>query len=110
MEKPTTIAEVMQRMPEAFLPDKAGNAEAVVQFNLSGQGGGTWTVSIADGKCSVGDGAAASPTATVTAAAPDYLAIARNELNAVSAFMAGKLKVAGDMGLMMKFLDWFARP
>ncbi len=110
MEKPTTIAQVMQEMPEAFLASKAGNVKAVVQFNLTGEGGGTYTVSIAEGKCTVNPGPATSPTATVTATAADYLAIARNELNAVSAFMAGKLKVSGDMGLMLKFLDWFARP
>ena len=110
MEKPKSIAEVMQKLPEAFLAAKAGNAKAVIQFNLSGEGGGTYAVTIGDGKCQVAEGPATNPTATVTAAAADYLAIARNELNAVSAFMGGKLKVAGDMSLMMKFMDWFARP
>jgi len=110
MDKPTTIAQVIQGMPEAFLAAKAGNTKAVVQFNLSGEGGGTYTISIADGKCTVTPGPATAPNATVTASAADYLAIARNELNAVSAFMAGKLKVSGDMSLMMKFMDWFAKP
>jgi putative sterol carrier protein len=110
MEKPTTIAELMQQMPGAFLPDKAGSVNTVVQFNLSGEGGGTWAVKIADGKCEVSEGKADAPKSTVTASATDYLAIARGELNAVSAFMGGKLKVAGDMSLMMKFMDWFARP
>jgi putative sterol carrier protein len=67
-------------------------------------------VKIADGKCEVSEGKAEAPKATVTALAADYLAIARGELNAVSAFMGGKLKVAGDMSLMMKFMDWFAKP
>jgi putative sterol carrier protein len=111
MEKPNSIAEVMQKLPEAFLAAKAGNAKAVVQFNLSGEGGGTYTVTIGDGKCQVAEGPATAPTtAIVTAAAADYLAIARNELNAVSAFMGGKLKIAGDMSLMMRFMDWFAKP
>jgi putative sterol carrier protein len=110
MNKPTTIAEVMQLMPEAFQPSKAGNVNMVVQFNLSGEGGGTWAVSIADGKCQVTEGKAEAPKATVTSSAADYLSIVRGELNAVSAFMSGKLKVAGDMGLMMKFMDWFAMP
>lgn len=110
MEKPNSIAEVMQKLPEAFLPAKAGNVKAVIQFNLSGEGGGTYTVSIADGKCQAAEGPATNPTATVAASAADYLAIARNELNAISAFMGGKLKVAGDMSIMMKFMDWFAKP
>jgi putative sterol carrier protein len=78
-----------------------------VQFNLTGEGGGTWTFKIAEGKCEVKDGAAESPMATLTATAADYLAIVRGELNAVSAFMSGKIKVTGDLGIMMKFHSWF---
>jgi putative sterol carrier protein len=110
MDKPTSIEQVMQWMPNAFLPAKAGNINATVQFDLTGEGGGTWTAKIADGKCSVTAGAAEAPTATVTAAAADYLALVRGELNPMSAFMGGKIRVAGNMGLMMKFMDWFAKP
>jgi putative sterol carrier protein len=108
MAKPTTIQEVMQGMPQAFQAARAGEVQAAVQFNLSGEGGGTWTVKIAQGKCEVADGPAEAPTATVTAAAADYLALARGELNPMAAFMGGKLRITGDMGLMMKFQSWFA--
>ncbi len=110
MENPTSIEQLMQQMPEAFLPAKAGNVNAVVQFNLTGEGGGNYVVSIADGKCTVAQGTTPTPNATVTAAAADYLAIVRGELNPMTAFMTGKIRVTGDMGLMMRFLDWFARP
>jgi len=110
MEKPTTIEQVMQWMPGAFLPAKAGNVSAAVQFNLTGEGGGTWAAKIENGKCEVAQGATEAPTATVTAVAADYLALVRGELNPMSAFMSGKLRVAGDMSLMMKFMDWFAKP
>jgi len=108
MAKPTTILEVMQGMPGAFQSARAGNVNAVVQFNLTGDGGGTWTVKIAEGKCEVAEGAAQAPNATVTAAAADYLALTRGELNPMSAFMSGKLKITGDMSLMMSFQNWFA--
>ena len=107
MDKPTTIQQVFQQMPTSFQAAKAGNINASVQFNLTGEGGGTWTVKMANGKCEVKDGAAESPTATVSAAAADYLALARGELNAMSAFMSGKIKIAGDMGIMMRFQSWF---
>ena len=110
MGMPTTGAELMRLMPEMFLPEKAKGVNAVIQFNLSGEGGGAYTVTIADGKCQISEGTAATPTAMVAATAADYLAIVRGELNAVSAFMGGKLKVTGDLNLMMKFLDWFKRP
>ncbi len=108
MAKPTSITEVMQGMPAAFQSARAGNVKAVVQFNLTGDGGGTWTVKIAEGKCAVTEGASDAPNATVTAAAADYLALTRGELNPMSAFMGGKLKIAGDMSLMMSFQNWFA--
>ena len=31
-----TIEEMMNRMPKAFLPEKAGDVEAVIQFHLTG--------------------------------------------------------------------------
>ncbi len=110
MDKPMTPAEMMQQLPTAFLPDKAGATKAVIQVNLTGEGGGNWIVDVADGKCQVSEGTATSPKATITAGAADYLAVALGQLNAVSAFMAGKIKVTGDMALVMSFQNWFARP
>jgi putative sterol carrier protein len=109
MDKPTTIEQLMQQMPEAFLPDKAKDVKAVIQMNLTGEGGGAWSVSIADGKCEVSQGQAAAPTATISATAADYLAVARGEMNPMSAFMSGKIKAAGNMGMLMNFMNWFAR-
>ncbi len=110
MDKSMTPAEMMQQLPTAFLPDKAGATKAVIQINLTGEGGGNWIVDVADGKCQVSEGTATSPKATITAGAADYLAVALGQLNAVSAFMAGKIKVTGDMALVMSFQNWFARP
>jgi putative sterol carrier protein len=39
----------------------------------------------------------------------DWLNILSGALNPVSAFMGGKIKVQGDMGLAMQFQNWFAR-
>lgn len=107
MDKPMTVPELMKWMQASFQAAKAGDIKASVQFNLTGEGGGTWTFEIAEGKCEVKNSAAESPTVTLTAAAADYLAIMRGDLNAVSAFMSGKIKVAGDLGIMMQFQNWF---
>jgi len=56
------------------LASKAGNTKAVIQFNLTGEDGGTYSVGIADGKCSGEPRPATAPNATVTASAADYLA------------------------------------
>ena len=108
MDKPATIEQLMQQMPTAFLPDKAKGVQAVIQLNLTGEGGGSWFVSVAEGKCEVSPGVAPTPGATVTATAADYLAVGRGELNPMSAFMSGKIKATGNMGMLMNFMNWFA--
>jgi putative sterol carrier protein len=42
------------------------------------------------------------PTTTVSIASADADAMDRGELDPMQAFMSGKLRVAGDMGLMMQ--------
>ena len=44
-------------------------------------------------------GTHASPNITITMKASDYLDMVNGKLNGQMAFMTGKLKIAGDMGL-----------
>ena len=46
---------------------------------------------------------------TVKASADDWFAVATGEMNAMQAFMTGKLKILGDMGLAMKLQTIFAQ-
>lgn len=101
--------EVFAQMPEAFRPDKAGNLRATFQFNLSGEGGGDWAVSVADGTCTVVEGKTDNPDVTVGMLADDYVKITTGELQPVVAFMQGRLKLQGDMNLAMKLQDLFNR-
>ena len=51
-----------------------------------------------------------SPNMTMTLAASDYVDLIMGKLNGQMAFMSGKLKIAGDMGLAMKMQTLFKRP
>jgi putative sterol carrier protein len=107
MGVPNTPAEIFARMPQAFRPEVARDLKATFQFELTGAGGGTWSLSMADGQCAVQEGAVDTPDVKLTMDANDYVAMSRGELNAVAAFMAGKIKLAGDMGLAMRLPDLF---
>jgi putative sterol carrier protein len=107
---PSDVREVLEAMPSAFLPDKAGNAKALFQLNMTGDGGGQWVLDIANGQCHVREEVAPrQPDVTLTMAASDFVALSRNELDAVRAFMTGKIKVSGNVGLVMQLLQWFER-
>jgi putative sterol carrier protein len=103
------VAQLFEQMPQAFMADKAGNLNATVQFDLTGDGGGQWYAQVADGKCTVEKGTTANPTATIRMAADDYADLVTGKLNPVNAFMMGKVKVEGDLNTVMKFQTLFAQ-
>lgn len=109
MPIPDTAKEIVEAMPSAFVPERAKSLKATYQFELTGQGGGNWVLEIANQQCQVKEGIAVEPDATISLAAADYVALVKGELDAVGAFMRGKLKVKGNVGLAMKALNLFQR-
>ncbi|PZR68539.1 MAG: hypothetical protein DLM66_08650 [Candidatus Dormiibacter spiritus] len=110
MTEELTPQQVFDKLPEYFRAEKAGNANANVQFNLTGDQGGQWWVKIADQTATSHEGTVENPNLTLTADGHDYVKIATGTMDATSAFMSGKLKVKGDMGLAMKMASLFKRP
>ena len=102
-----TVKETFDLMASRFKPEKAAGLSAVIQYEISGEGGGTWNATIKDGKCSVASGAATTPNLTLTMSGQDWLDMLAGKLSGQMAFMAGKLKLKGDMGLAMKMGGMF---
>ena len=103
-----TVKEVFDQMPGRFRPDRATGTNAVVQYDISGEGGGTWHAIIKDGTCTVNEGAAPTPSLTLQATAQDWLDVTSGKQNPQMLFMSGKLKLKGDMGLAMKLGSMFS--
>ncbi len=102
-----TAREIFQHMPDRFRPEKAGDLEAVVQFDLSGEGGGQWVVTIQDGALEVREGQADNPTTTIRMSADDYVALTQGKLNPITAAMTGKIRVEGNMGVALRMQTLF---
>jgi putative sterol carrier protein len=101
-------ANVFEQMLKEFQPEKAGNLHARFQFNLSGDGGGNWSVAVANRTCTVTQGVVPKPDVTVNMGASDFVKMVNGELQPVVAFMQGKLKLQGDMTMAMKVQELFA--
>ncbi|RMD81080.1 MAG: sterol-binding protein [Candidatus Dadabacteria bacterium] len=110
MAELTSVKEVFEQMPSRFNAAAAAGVNATYQFDLTGEGGATYHVKIADGKCEVKEGAAENPNITITMAASDYLDMINGKLNPQMAFMGGKLKIKGDMSLALKMQQIFPNP
>jgi len=96
-------------LPEHFNADSAGSLKAVYFFDVTGEGGGQYTVTVADRACTVDKAKPQRADLTVTLAAPDMTAIAAGELDPTTAFMTGRLRVDGDIALAMQLSDLFLR-
>jgi putative sterol carrier protein len=110
-EVPMTPDQIVDAMPNFLIPEKAGATNATIAFDLSGDGGGKWWVKIHEGKAESGKGDPADAVnLTLLADAHDWVNIMTGKLDGTAAFMQGKLKIKGDMGLAIKMQSFFRRP
>jgi putative sterol carrier protein len=107
MAKASTIQQVFDSMPNQFNPSAAVGVDAIFQFDLSGDNGGKYWVEVRNQEVAVHPGEHESPSITILATAEDYLKLANGELPPMNAFMQGKVKVKGNMGLAMKLQSLF---
>jgi len=78
-------------------------AGGVFQINVNAGGKSqSWTLDLKNGNGSVSLGAAPKADVTLTFADEDFVQVMTGKMNAQDAFMKGKLKTAGNMGLAMK--------
>ncbi len=104
-ESATHVKDVFERHLPARLqakPDVVAKINAVYQFNTTGPEGGAWSVDCTALGGKITAGTAPNARCTVAATDKDFLAIVNGKLNPQMAFMSGKLRIQGDMGLAMK--------
>ena len=103
-----TVKETFDQMASRFKADRAAGTNAVVQYDIGGDGGGTWHAVIKDGTCAVAPGAGTNPSLTLQMSAQDWLDMTSGKQSGQMLFMSGKLKLKGDMGLAMKLGSMFS--
>lgn len=106
-----TVREVFEKhLPDNIAKDvdKAKEVDAVFQFDITGDGGGTWVIDLTKDADWVTEGASDDAQCTIEVTEEDWLGIMDGSLNAMQAFMMGKLKVSGDMALATRLQTIFS--
>lgn len=106
-----TVAEIMTKLPGAFMPQKAEGVDAVVHFKFTGSEPGEWNAVIENGACVVSQGLPRSkPTISISADSADYIDIVEGRTEPTRAFMEGKIRFTGDAQLALRLLGLFRAP
>ena len=104
------IQQVKERLnaSDGFRTGSAGAKATLQQVVSTSEGESRYWIVIDHGTVDMGPGDTPSPDATITQDYETAVALAKSEINPVSAFMSGKLKVGGSMMLLMQLQGAFA--
>jgi putative sterol carrier protein len=105
MEVKTAKEFFEEVLPAKFNPDRARDFEAVAQANIVGANGGDWIINIRDQRIEIKQGVAPSPAITLKMKDTDFLDLVNGRLDAVKAFMTGKLEFNGSIAIGLRLLN-----
>ena len=95
----------------AFLPAAARGLDAVYEFDLSGPGGGVFTVTVRDGSCQIAIGRGdEAPDVVFEMESSTWLAMSEARVTGDEALLLGKLRIRGKVELGRKFNELFEPP
>ena len=96
------IVEVKVAKKLAQNPEQAKSIGQAVAILLTGEGGGRWIVDCSKDPAEVRADATSPVETTISLEASDLEKMVAGELSPQSAFMAGKVKVEGKLGVAIK--------
>ena len=105
-----TLRSIFEGMRDSFKPEAAKDVNATVQYDIdTGEGVKNWSVTFADGTCSVSDSPATDPRLTIAIGLIDFVRLIFNQVQGPQLFMSGKMKLQGDMMWAMQMQNYFER-
>jgi hypothetical protein len=105
---PRSAEALIMGLPFSFNRAAAKNAQATIQFHVSGVDNNSYYVDIAHGKCESVMGEAASPNLTIHTPEATWVRIVHGELDGAQALREGLYTAEGDLSILLKFREWFS--
>jgi putative sterol carrier protein len=104
---PQTVEPLIMGMPYVFNSDAAGDADARIQFCVSGPDAGDYHLRIANGKCESLEGRTRLPDLTVYTPDTVWVKIVHGHLDRARALEEGLYRVEGDLTILAQMAKWF---
>jgi uncharacterized OB-fold protein/putative sterol carrier protein len=106
----TTVDDIFNTMQSRFRVEGAAGLDAVLAYDITGDGGGKWTITVRDNKVKIEKvGAIEKFSVKSTVDAETFVGISVGKVDGMQAFSGGKLKVEGDMSLLAASPKLFTR-
>lgn len=107
MSNTSKIENYVQAMGKGFAADRAGGLKVTYYLQLSGDGGGDWSVAVADRRCQVNAGRPAGADTQITMSTDNYMKLAAGHLDIRRAVQQGQVRIGGNQQLALKFVEIF---
>jgi putative sterol carrier protein len=107
------LREIFSRMADHMDPAKAAGQNAVVHFQIPGRPDGgedEFEVIVRDGECTISETPAEQPRVTLKVEPVAFLKLITNQQSGPELFMAGKLKIEGDLMFAAQIPSFFKFP
>lgn len=101
------VKTIMNAIPSGFNPEKAKGVNGIVQCVFTGDQASNWVIEIKDQTCHVQEGLTNDPDLSIKAKAEDGVKLLTGKLDPMRAYMLGKIRITGDLGLGMKLVNLF---
>jgi len=107
VERVNSVQEYFETLQDRFVADKAKGVDTMITYDIGGDDGGVWTITVRDQTLSIEQGGCEKPKVTILMNAPEYVEMVNGDLDGTRAYMTRKLKIKGSIPMaqkMKKFL------
>jgi len=101
-----TASEFINGLPAKVKEGVLEGLSTLFHFDIAGEGGGQYTVKVADNKIEVTEGFSGEPKCVVNAKSKDFVDVVTGKSNAMMAVLMGKIKMT-NQGEMIKYAKIF---
>lgn len=106
------VEDIFNTMEVRFLPEGTQDVDVTIGYNVSGEGGGHWKVTIKKGTLAVErlDAEVSGCTAILNAKAETFVGVTLGKIDAGEALSSGNISIDGDLTVLIAVLPKAFRP